>query len=339
MPGTALPCLTEAFRDRVTGAVADLEQALLRGAATAGEPVAAVLARAGSFVNATPSSSSQWIAPGASAVSTSTSSRLAVSCEERQTSSACCSGESSGPNAAWIPPCAFEELFAWSEPLVATATRAPERSAETAAARPEAPLPITSTSNGSPPDTWRTLPDCANQTHQEALIDRSSGASPRSPPAWPDGGCACSPFCPAAAAATAGSSSSGTAKSAQALEAAEPCELLDLRGRIVRRPDRRPEALDRLGRDRRVEAERGRERERVHRPVREAERCPRAPAPSRARARGLRARALDRRRPHRAGARCAPHGRAAPRPRAAANRRSERAPSSACSSLSSERAP
>ena len=45
-----------------------------------------------------------------------------------------------------MPPCAFEELFAWSEPLVASATRAPARSAETAAARPEAPLPITSTS-------------------------------------------------------------------------------------------------------------------------------------------------------------------------------------------------
>jgi hypothetical protein len=38
-------------------------------------------------------------------------------------------------------------LHDWSEPFVATATRAPARSAETAAARPEAPLPITSTSN------------------------------------------------------------------------------------------------------------------------------------------------------------------------------------------------
>ena len=45
-----------------------------------------------------------------------------------------------------MPPCAFEELFACSEPFVASATRAPARSAETAAARPEAPLPITSTS-------------------------------------------------------------------------------------------------------------------------------------------------------------------------------------------------
>src|SRR4051794_21824352 len=45
-----------------------------------------------------------------------------------------------------MPPCALEELFAWSEPLVASATRAPAFSAETAAASPEAPLPITSTS-------------------------------------------------------------------------------------------------------------------------------------------------------------------------------------------------
>ena len=47
-----------------------------------------------------------------------------------------------------MPPCAFDELHACSEPFVATATRAPARSAETAAARPEAPLPITSTSKG-----------------------------------------------------------------------------------------------------------------------------------------------------------------------------------------------
>jgi hypothetical protein len=45
-----------------------------------------------------------------------------------------------------MPPCAFEELFAWREPFVARAARAPARSADTAAARPEAPLPITSTS-------------------------------------------------------------------------------------------------------------------------------------------------------------------------------------------------
>jgi hypothetical protein len=40
----------------------------------------------------------------------------AVSCELFQTSAACCSGESSAPNAAWIPPWAFAELHAWIEP-------------------------------------------------------------------------------------------------------------------------------------------------------------------------------------------------------------------------------
>ena len=100
-------------------------------------------------MNSTPSSSSQWIADGASVVSTSTRRRSAVSCELFQTSSACCSGESSSPNAAWIPPCAFAELQDWIDPFVARATRAPAFSADTAAARPEAPLPITSTSNES----------------------------------------------------------------------------------------------------------------------------------------------------------------------------------------------
>src|SRR5438034_3919616 len=90
--------------------------------------------------------SSHLIADGPSAVSTSTRRRSAVSWEDFQTSSACCSGESSSPNAAWMPPCALAELQDWSAPLVANATRAPARWAETAAARPEAPLPITSTS-------------------------------------------------------------------------------------------------------------------------------------------------------------------------------------------------
>ena len=51
----------------------------------------------------------------------------AVSWELFQMSSAWISGESSSPNEAWMPPCAFAELQDWSEPLVATATRAPER--------------------------------------------------------------------------------------------------------------------------------------------------------------------------------------------------------------------
>ena len=82
-----------------------------------------------------------------------------MSCEERITSSACSSGESSSPNEAWIPPCAFDELFACSVVLVATATRAPARSAETAAARPAAPLPITSTSVRASRATAAILPD------------------------------------------------------------------------------------------------------------------------------------------------------------------------------------
>ena len=133
--------LAQLLGDRVPGAVADLEQALRARAAAAGEPVAAVFTR---------ELDSELLEPVdrrcASPVSTSTSRMSAVSCEERQTSCACCSGESSAPKEAWMPPWAFEELFACSEPFVASATRAPARSAETAAASPEAPLPITSTS-------------------------------------------------------------------------------------------------------------------------------------------------------------------------------------------------
>ena len=69
-----------------------------------------------------PISSSQAIAPRASEVSTSTSSGTAVPCDERITSSAWSSGLSSLPNGAWIPPCAFAELQAWSVVFVATAT-------------------------------------------------------------------------------------------------------------------------------------------------------------------------------------------------------------------------
>ena len=102
--GARLPGLAQALRDRVAGAVADLEQPLARSRRRSGRGGS----RRCSRVNSTPSSSSQWIARGASPVSTSTSRRSAVSCEERQTSSACCSGESSSPNAAWMPPCAFD---------------------------------------------------------------------------------------------------------------------------------------------------------------------------------------------------------------------------------------
>ena len=46
---------------------------------------------------------------------------FAVSCELRMTSSAWISGESSSPNAAWIPPWAFAELHACSVVFVASA--------------------------------------------------------------------------------------------------------------------------------------------------------------------------------------------------------------------------
>ena len=78
-----------------------------------------------------------------------TSRRSAVSWLDFQMSSAWIAGESSSPKEAWIPPCAFAELHDCNDPLVATATRAPARSAVTAAASPEAPLPITSTSKES----------------------------------------------------------------------------------------------------------------------------------------------------------------------------------------------
>ena len=89
------------------------------------------------------------MAAGASDVRISTRPRSAVSCELAQTSAACCSGESSSPKAAWMPPCAFAELQDWSAPFVTSATRAPAASALTAAARPDAPEPTTSTSNVS----------------------------------------------------------------------------------------------------------------------------------------------------------------------------------------------
>ena len=65
------------------------------------------------------------MADGASLVSTSTSRGFAVSCELRITSSAWIAGESSSPNAAWIPPWALAELHACSVVFVATPTRAP----------------------------------------------------------------------------------------------------------------------------------------------------------------------------------------------------------------------
>ena len=53
-------------------------------------------------------------------------------------SSACRPGESSSPNAAWIPPWAFDEFEDCSDPFAATATRAPAREASHHADEPYA---------------------------------------------------------------------------------------------------------------------------------------------------------------------------------------------------------
>ena len=85
-----------------------------RRATAAGEPVAR---RFAPRVNSTPSSSSQWIAPCASPVRISTSRRSAVSCDERQTSSAWSSGESSSPNEAWMPALRLSRVAGLERPL------------------------------------------------------------------------------------------------------------------------------------------------------------------------------------------------------------------------------
>ena len=144
-------------------------------------------------MNSTPFSSSHAIAPGASDVSTRTSARFAVSCELRQTSSAWSSGESSSPTAAWIPPCALAELQDWSEPFAASTTRAPARSAERAAASPDAPLPITSTSKACV-RTVGLYHDAANAMDQlhlcaclgPAIRDHAGVADPDPRVRWPN---------------------------------------------------------------------------------------------------------------------------------------------------------
>ena len=88
------------------------------------------------------------------------------------TSSAWISGESSSPNAAWMPPCAFAELHACSVVFVAMPTRAPARSAETAAASPAAPLPTTSTSKEAPERMGRILAQILISAHYFSLSER-----------------------------------------------------------------------------------------------------------------------------------------------------------------------
>src|SRR4051812_12814686 len=149
-----------------------------------------------------------------------------------------------------MPPCAFEELFACSEPFVATATRAPARSAETAAARPEAPLPITSTSKESVSGTPSTLPNSPNANHEnhlsedapEELLELGRRGRPRVPFVA---------HAPGRHLGDRGQVALGHAEVSEALEAAEARELLD-----GVRLDRAPERADRVRHDLLVEAER-----------------------------------------------------------------------------------
>ena len=128
--------------DRVAGAVADLQQPLAGRPAAAGQPVAAV-AVAGEL---DAEAAEPLDRPGASPASTSTSRRLAVSCELAMMSAAWIETSSSSPNAAWIPPWAFAVFDDASPSLVASSTRAPASAAPSAACRPAPPEPITSTS-------------------------------------------------------------------------------------------------------------------------------------------------------------------------------------------------
>src|SRR5207253_3047842 len=133
-----------------------------------------------------------------------------------------------------MPPCAFDELFACSEPFVATATHAPARSAETAAARPEAPLPITSTSKGTGAVTPATVPPWPNPTHEERL-------SPDRVEKLLDLVRRCRlrvPLVPGAAGRHLGHAAQAVlrhAEVAEPLEPAEPRQLRGLRRWIVRR--------------------------------------------------------------------------------------------------------
>src|SRR5436305_3680943 len=82
-----------------------------------------------------------------------------------------------------MPPCAFAELHDCSDPFVASATRAPARSAETAAASPEAPLPITSTSKEAPSATTRLyLIRVITPAYRSASLRRSFSAARENSP-------------------------------------------------------------------------------------------------------------------------------------------------------------
>ena len=125
--------VAQRLRDRVPGAVADLEQPLARGAAAAREAIAAVLARERAAELLEPVDRRLRVAGEGLDEPRDRRSRATSASRPRRGARA----SRRSPNAAWIPPCALEELFAWIEPFVASATRAPARSAATAAARPD----------------------------------------------------------------------------------------------------------------------------------------------------------------------------------------------------------
>ena len=130
------------------GAVAYLEQPLGRCAAATGEPVAAVLARELDPELLEPVNRALRVAGedldeahvGAVVRALEDVGRVLL-------------GRVVVAERRLDPPCALAELQAWIEPFVARPTRAPARSADTAAASPEAPLPITSTSKECEPVT------------------------------------------------------------------------------------------------------------------------------------------------------------------------------------------
>ena len=107
VPAAALEGLAQRLRDRVPGAVADLEQPVPRGAAAAGEPVAAVRARERDAVLLEPVDRARRVAGQRLAPAPCPRSR--ASCARRRL--ACGPASRPAPSAAWMPPCAFEELF------------------------------------------------------------------------------------------------------------------------------------------------------------------------------------------------------------------------------------
>ena len=135
--------LAQRLRDRVAGAVADLQQALARRAAAAREPVAAVLARELDAALLEPVDRAGRLArqdldePPVGGLVRALPDVLGVLLRRVVVA-----------ERGLDPALRLRRVAGLQRALGGEATRAPARSAETAAARPEAPLPITSTSKG-----------------------------------------------------------------------------------------------------------------------------------------------------------------------------------------------